>query len=122
MRHGILLTRDIGHLIELVPPLVGDRYGLRLHVCSVGGVALLGGVVDNGHRVLLVDGVHDVEEVLPRRESPLRDLVREEPHELVDPFHVRPEILHRKLVVARHLHHLDGLQLHQLFLLREHHS
>ena len=105
------LTGQIGHVLELLLPELGDADGLLLLVHAGAGHPLDVGVVHDLAQVLRVDGVEDVEEVLPRRPLVLRVLGREVLHELGVLLELGPEAPDRELVVMRHLDVVDvGLQ------------
>ena len=71
-------------------------------------------------QVLGVDGVEDVEEVLPGRAFAGRVLVGEVLEEFVVVLKPRPEILDRQLVVVRDCDALHFFLLHQLLFANKH--
>ena len=77
------LTRQVGHGLEFLQPVVGDLDGLGLGVLAVGGHPLLVRVSQQLLEVLRVDRVQDVEEVLSRWAFGLGECVREVKQELL---------------------------------------
>ena len=67
-----------------------------------------------------IQGVENVEKVLPGRALVLGILVRELPHQQIIPVELGPELLHRELVVVRHLDVRDVLLPDQLLLICQH--
>ena len=61
-----LLTRKVGHSLQLLFPELSDTYGLGLLALSRCGHTLLVGVGHDLGEVLRVQGVEDVEEVVTR--------------------------------------------------------
>ena len=96
----------------MVGPVFRDLDGLGLVVDVIGCHSLLGCMRHQLGEVLWLEGVQDVEEVLPRRTLILRKLGRKVGAELRVLLHLGPESFHRQLVVAGHR---DGLvlRLHQ---------
>jgi len=114
-----VLTRYEGHLQQLLRPRVRQLDGLQHPLLTCYGVTLQVGVLDNVRYVLRVARVEDVEEVGPVGQPALRQLVREVLHEVLRQLQLRPEVLHRELVVEGHLDHADLLDLAEHLLLRE---
>ena len=90
--------------------------GLCLIVHVVGGHSLLGSMRHELGEVLWLEGVEDVEKVLPRRTLILRKLGRKVGAELSILLHLGPKVLNRELVVAGHCDWFV-LGLHQQLLL-----
>ena len=67
-------------------------------------------------KILRLDRVEEVEEVLARRPFTSRVAVREVLGELGVALYVRPQCLHRELIVVRDRDMLDIRLLHQLLL------
>ena len=110
------LTRQVGHGLEFLQPVVGDLDGLGLGVLAVGGHPLLVRVSQQLLEVLRVDRVQDVEEVRSGRPLAVRVFVGEVLDEFRIFLELRIQRLDADLVVVRHrdlLH--DGL-LHQFLL------
>ena len=118
----MILTAEIGHGLELFLPELRDLDGLALQLRSLGRHSLRVGVLEDLRKVLGVECVHDIEEVLPWRPLVLRKSVWKERQELFVVLEGWPEVLDRQLVVVRHLDELDRGLLHQLLLAREHFS
>ena len=75
------------------------------------------GVVQEPLQELWEDGVEYVEEVLPRRSLALRVIIREVPDQEVVLGELRPQVLHRQLLVVRDLDVGDVFLLDQGLLL-----
>ena len=105
---SLALTGQVRHVPELLLPELGDGDGVDLVVVALRRHPLLARVAHDLLQVLRVHGVQHVEEILTRRASVLRELVREvdvHRHVLGE---LRPQRLDGELIVARHL---DGLHL-----------
>ena len=87
-------------LVQLVVPVFTDFDGLCLLVLPGDGVPLCIGVLDKLCDVLIAYGVHDVEKIVPVGQTTLWQLVREELLEVVQFFHLGPQLLHADLVVV----------------------
>ena len=74
------------------------------------------GVVQQPLQELWVEGVEDVEEVLPRRALALWVLIREVPDHEVIFSELRPQRLHRELLVMRNFNVRDVALLDQRLL------
>ena len=70
-------------------------------------MSLFGGMLDQLLDIVRVDRVHDIEEILPRRKTPLWNLVGEVLHELTNLLHVRPQVLYGQLVIIRNCDKFD---------------
>ena len=70
-------------------------------------------------KILRLDRVEEVEEVLARRPFTSRVAVREVLGELGVALYVRPQCLHRELIVVRDCDMLDICLLHQLLFARK---
>ena len=88
---------------EACVPIFGQTDGLRLAGLAPCRGALFVGMPDKGLRILLMDCVHDVEEVNAVRDLSFREGVRHELHELAVLTHLRPKVLDTELVVVRHV-------------------
>ena len=115
-----VLTAEIWHLLELLLPILGEldrlphaRLARRRHPLLVGVGQILGEEVG-------MDGIEDVEEVLPRRTLAIWEDVREVLLHLLIIGELRPEVLDGQLVVVGHLDADDLLLLEQLLLAGEH--
>ena len=71
------LTGNEWRSVQLLEPGLGELDGLESVVLSCHRVALLVCVRDQPGHILGIDRVHDVEEILPRGEPVLRQLVGE---------------------------------------------
>ena len=115
----MILTGQVRHRLQLLLPELGDGDALLLLVFGVGGHPLLVGVLHDLLEVLRLQRVEDVEEVLARRALAGGIRVGEVLHELRVLLEVRPERLHRELVVLWDVDLLDLGLLHQLLLADE---
>ena len=61
------LLRDVGHVLELLLPILGDLDGGLLVVDPLGRHPLLAGVLHDLHQIVGIHGVEYVEEILTRR-------------------------------------------------------
>ena len=82
-------------------------------------MTLLVGVFDQLAGVLVIDRIHHVEEVVSVRQASLRQLVREELHEVTGALHLRPESLHRQLIIHGDVDEPDVRNRNQLLLLTQ---
>ena len=78
------------------------------------------GVVQEPLEELGVQSMQDVKKVLPRRPLADRVLVRKVPDEEVVAGELRVQVLHRQLLVVRHLDVGDVLLLDELLLVCQH--
>jgi len=116
----LALTRQVGHVPELLFPELGDGDGVDLVVVALRRHPLLARVAHDLLQVFRVHSVLHIEEILTRRASVLRELVREvdvHRHVLRE---LRPQRLDGELVVARHLARLHLGFLEQLFSADQH--
>ena len=114
------LTREEGHRLELLGPVLRDLNRGLLVAVGICGHALLVGVLHHPLEVLRKDGIHDIEEVLTRRALVLGELGREVLGERGILLELRPQPPHRQLVVSGHGNILHVRLLEQLLLLGEH--
>lgn len=119
VRQQGVLTAHEGDLVQLIPPLLGNYHPLLGHFLALNGVPLLIRVWNKLRDVWRVQRVQDIEEILPVGHPPLRQLVREEIHELALYSHLWPEGLHWKLVIQRDVNPPDFRHLHQFFVARQ---
>ena len=105
------LTRDEGHGVELLIPVVGDSYLGAGLVLVLDGVAHLVRIPDELLGVVRLHRGHDVEEVAAVREAALGVSVLEILHEFRILLHQRKERSNRQFVVMGHLNepHLTEL-------------
>ena len=64
-------------------------------------------------KILTLEGIQDVEEVFSVRHTALRQLAREELHEVLILPHHRPQLDYRQLVIKRDTYPLDFIELHE---------
>ena len=120
MRLVYTLTGHEGNGHHLIVPLVSDLYCLDgFGLVRFSGPNLIG-MSDDLLHVVSHCGGHDVEEVRPVRQAPLRELGGKVAHELWVALHLGPHVLHRDLVVHGHVDALDLVELHQRLRPGEH--
>ena len=114
------LLGQVRHGAQLLPPRVRDLDRLLLGVRRVRGPPHLVGVAHHLAQVLGIERVQDPEKVVARRPLASYEGVGEVLGEVGVLLVLRPELLHRELVVLRDLDRGDGLLLEQLLLAAEH--
>ena len=86
----VVLTREVRHGLQLLLPELGDGNALFLLVWCICRHPLFVGMLQDALQVLRLQGIEDVEEVLPRRPLSSRICIREEPHEFGVLLKIRP--------------------------------
>ena len=112
--NNVALTAQEGHALQLLRPVLRDLDGLVLVAVSTYHHTLLVCVGHDLLQVLRVQGVEDVKKVFSRRTFVFRVLVGEVLREGSVSLQVRPQVLHRELVVVRHCDLLQLVLLQQL--------
>jgi len=115
-----LLTRKIGHCLQLLVPELGELDGLPLASLAFNRVPLLVGVIEHLVEEVRVHGVEYIIEVLAWWPLAFREDIWEVLFHLVVIGELRPDVLHRELVVVWHFDEDNFLLAQQLFLAREH--
>ena len=110
------LTGQVGHGLEFLLPELGDLDGLLMGIDAVGGHPLLVGMLHDLCQIFRMEGVQDVEEILPGWALAPREPIREEHHELLVRLEIREELLDRELVIMRDADGVDVGLLHQHIL------
>ena len=99
--------RHVGHGLQLLLPELGDLDGLLLGIDAVGGHPLLVGMLHDLCQIFRMEGVQDVEEVVPWRTLAFRKCGWKERQKFRIFLELWPEILHAQLVVLRDLDESD---------------
>mgnify|MGYP000415580962 CR=1 FL=1 len=107
------------HRLELVGPVIVGEDRLELVLATLQGMALLEGVLDQLLHHLRMEGVEDVEEVLPVTLPSFGVRVRKELGHPLELDELVVEALDRELVVLGHGDELDHGQLHHALLAAE---
>ena len=115
----VALTGGVGHQLELLLPELGDLDGFPLADDALRGHPLLIGVYDHLVEEVGLDGIDDIEEVLPARALADGELVGEVLGDLLVVGHLRPQRLHGEFFIMRHLDGGDLRLPEQLLLLRQ---
>ena len=113
------LTGQVRHRLQLLFPELGDGDALFLLVSSISRHSLFVGMLQDLLEVFWLQRVEDIEEVLPRRPFACWIRIREVLREVGIFLEMRPQGLHRKLIIMWHCHPLDILFLHQHLLAGE---
>ena len=90
---------DVGLGLQFLLPELGDLDGLLLGIDAVGGHPLLVGMLHDLCQIFRMEGVQDVEEILPGWALAPREPIREEHHELLVRLEIRKELLDREFVI-----------------------
>ena len=85
----------VWHRLQFLLPELGDLDGLLLGIYSVGGHPLLVGMLHDLCQILGMEGVQDIEKILSWRPLALRELIREEHHELLVLLELLEQLLDR---------------------------
>ncbi len=97
------LTRHEWDLLQLLLPCGRHADELRLHAVVSRSVALLLRMLDDTINVVLAQRVEHIERVVAIRHPALRQIVREERHQLLILLNHGPNVLDAELVVLGHV-------------------
>ena len=109
-------------MIELIPPILRDLYGISLLILLYQMIAAAAGMGDDAAHVVRVESIKDIKEVLSIRGMSLGKFVRKVEHEYGILLEMREEILDRELIILWHVDELDILQFEELLPLSKNRS